>query len=188
MVRDQYLDAYSEFSKDEFAVLLYEFRRSLNHYFASLPNKLNELTLTDVVAFNKTSAIELSLFDQSIFEMALSQALSEEEYKAILRSIKGASREEGIDRLLEAGRLDVMIGITMGPAWIIDESTGDTFEGPSMSQHPAVGGHPHLTVPMGSVDGLPIGISFVGRRMDDAHVASIALAFEEGRNRRTLMK
>ena len=120
--------------------------------------------------------------------MALSQALSEEEYKATLRRIKGASREEGIDRLLEVGPLDVMIGITMGPAWIIDESTGDTFEGPSMSQFPAIGGHPHITVPMGSVDGLPIGISFVGRRMDDALVASIALAFEEGRNRLTLMK
>ena len=188
VVRDQYLDAYSEFSKDEFEVLLYEFRASLNQYLASLPNKLSHLTLSDVVAFNKASVIELSLFDQSIFEMALSQALSEEEYKATLRRIKGASREEGIDRLLEVGPLDVMIGITMGPAWIIDESTGDTFEGPSMSQFPAIGGHPHITVPMGSVDGLPIGISFVGRRMDDALVASIALAFEEGRNRLTLMK
>ena len=185
VVREKYLEPYEGLSQDEFAVLLYEFRGSLNQYLASLPNKLNQLSLRELDNFNKNSDLELSLFDQSIFEMALSQELSVDEYQGILQRIKRASRQDGIDRFLDVDQLDVMIGITMGPAWVIDESTGDVFEGPSMSQYPAIGGHPHITLPMGSIDGLPIGISFIGRRMGDAGLASIALVFEEARKKVT---
>ena len=85
MVRENHLESYEELSQDEFTVLLYEFRGSLNQYLASLPNKLNQLSLRELIDFNKTSDLELSLFDQSIFEMALSQELSVDEYKGILQ-------------------------------------------------------------------------------------------------------
>lgn len=77
----------------------------------------------------------------------------------------------------------MLIGTTGGPAWTIDDVNGDTFHGPSISSFPAVGGHPHLTVPMGDIRGLPIGLSFIGRRFDDARLAAIAAAYEANRKK-----
>ena len=68
------------------------------------------------------------------------------------------------------GVKDVLIGVTNGPAWTSDLVNGDHYTGPSASQLPAVAGYPHLTVPMGAVQGLPIGISFIGPKWSDADV------------------
>jgi amidase len=45
----------------------------------------------------------------------------------------------------------------------------------------AVTGHPTLSVPCGTVDGLPIGTMFVGRRYDESTLLSIAEAYERNR-------
>ena len=39
-------------------------------------------------------------------------------------------------------------------------------------------GHPALSVPMGLVDGLPVGLQLVGHRDDDARLLRLAAAFE----------
>ena len=64
---------------------------------------------------------------------------------------------------------------------MIDDINGDAFHGPSISSLPAVGGHPHITVPMGEISGMPVGLSFIGARLSDAELAAIAAAFEEAR-------
>jgi len=43
----------------------------------------------------------------------------------------------------------------------------------------AVAGYPHLTVPMGTVGGLPVGISFFGEAWDDAKVLALGYAYEQ---------
>lgn len=42
-----------------------------------------------------------------------------------------------------------------------------------------VTGHPAISVPCGSVDGLPVGIMFVGNQLDDGTVLRVADAFEQ---------
>ena len=181
VVPDLAAKPYDGFNQDEYDVMLYEFKHQLNDYLAGLPTKFNQLTLTKLIQFNNQSTIELSLFDQGIFLKANDLPLTEVEYQQKLNAIRKAAREDGLDRLLGENNLDVLIGTTGGPAWTIDDINGDTFHGPSISSFPAVGGHPHLTVPMGDIRGLPIGLSFIGRRYDDALIAAIAAAYEAKR-------
>jgi len=72
----------------------------------------------------------------------------------------------------------VLIAPTTGPAWSIDVVNGDNYLG-SASQLAAVAGYPHLTVPMGFVDGLPVGMSFIGGKWQDQQVLSFGYAFEQ---------
>ena len=173
---------YKDFSDDAFNVLLYEFKIQLNAYLASLPNKLNTLSLAALIDFNESSELELSLFDQSIFTTAQASPLTESEYQNKLAAIKKASRDDGLDALFDGHKLDVLVGITTGPAWIIDDVNGDSFHGPSITSFPAVAGNPHITVPMGDIRGLPIGLSLIGKPYDDALIAAIAAAFEDNRD------
>ena len=40
-------------------------------------------------------------------------------------------------------------------------------------------GYPHLTVPMGQLHGLPVGLSFVGTAWSEAKLLAIGYAFEQ---------
>ena len=85
---------------------------------------------------------------------------------------------EGIDRLLRDNKVDLLIAPTTGVAWKSDLVNGDQYAGPSASQLPAVAGYPHLTVPMGQIEGLPLGISFIGTAWDDEKILHAGYAFE----------
>ena len=73
--------------------------------------------------------------------------------------------------------------MTNGAAWLSDLENGDAYEGPSASQLPAVAGYPHLTVPGGTIGDLPVGISFIAGKWQDAKVLSAGYAFEQARPR-----
>jgi amidase len=47
-----------------------------------------------------------------------------------------------------------------------------------MSTPAAVAGYPHITVPMGMVQGLPIGLSFYGGAYTEPELIRIAYAYE----------
>ena len=85
---------------------------------------------------------------------------------------------EGIDRLLAEHRLDALLAPTNGPASRIDFATGDHTNGRS-SGFPAICGYPHLTVPMGQVQGLPVGLSFIGPPWSEALLLALGYAFEQ---------
>jgi amidase len=71
-----------------------------------------------------------------------------------------------------------LIAPTTGPAWTTDVINGDHYGG-AASTMPAIAGYPHLTVPMGFIDGLPVGMSFIAGRWQDAKVLSLGYAFEQ---------
>jgi amidase len=174
------IDRYDGYGQDAYDVLLYEFRRDLNAYLAALPNTLNTLDLAAIIKFNKDHAQdELRYFDQSI--LLESQALgdSEETYAQKRKTTQTAMREQGLDRLFAEHQLDAIIGITEGPAWMIDWVNGDADFGNAMAGPPAVAGNPHITLPLGKVAGLPLGISLIGERWLDHKLAAIALQLEE---------
>jgi amidase len=78
-------------------------------------------------------------------------------------------------------RLDALVGPTMPAAWKIDAVHGDQISGGGAGSLAAVAGYPHLTVPMGQVKGLPVGLSFIGGKWDDATILSLGFAYEQAR-------
>ena len=167
-------------SDPELTVLLTELKTDLNSYLATTdPARVQVRTLADVIAFNRASPRELGLFGQELFERAQAAGgLSDPAYvKARADSLKAAATD-GIDRLLAADKLDVLVAPTTGPAWRTDVADGDHVEGEGATALAAVAGDPHLTVPMGLVKGLPVGISFIGPAWSEAKLLAIGAAFE----------
>lgn len=169
----------------EFEILMTELKADIAAYLAGLPAKDGPKTLADLIAFNKANPEELLWFDQSLFELAETKGGLDSpayvEAKAKATRLAGA---EGIDRLLKEHKVDLLIGVTNGPAWASDLVNGDHYNGPSASQLPAVAGYPHLTVPMGAVQGLPVGISFIGPKWSDAEVLATGYAYEQASRKR----
>lgn len=171
-----------EMRQDEFTVLLYELRTDLGAYLRGLPGSPPVRSLADVIAFNQANAAELRWFGQDIFEQAEATTDRAAYEKARVTSLRLAG-PEGIDRLLAAHDVSVLIAPTRGPAWPIDLVTGDhSAGGVGAGSLAAVAGYPHLTVPMGAVEGLPVGLSFIGARWDDARVLAAGAAYERVRS------
>ncbi len=172
---------------DEYKVLLVEFKASLNAYLSGVSQAVTARTLADVIAFNETVAeTEMPLFDQSIFEMSQAQpGLDDPGYvEALTRLLKGM-REDGIDRLLAEHDVDLLVAPSEAPAFLIDPVHGDSFDNSiGAGWAAAIAGYPHLTVPMGTVRSLPVGVSFIGTAGDDADVLAAGYAYEVRSNRR----
>jgi amidase len=88
------------------------------------------------------------------------------------------SRTEGIDATLKTHRLDAIVAFTNGPAWLTDLVNGDRFTGGS-STPAAVAGYPSITVPMGDIHGLPIGLSFIGSAWSEGKLIKLAYSLEQ---------
>jgi amidase len=101
-----------------------------------------------------------------------------------LENLKRKTQAAGIVRVMGEFERDARVSITGGPAWKIDLVNGDNF-GLSSSSPAARAGYPNITVPMGSIEGLPVGISFFGRAWDEARLLSFAYAFEQMTQART---
>ncbi|HEX2802473.1 MAG TPA: amidase [Sphingomicrobium sp.] len=169
--------------RNEFKVLLVEFKAGLNDYLATTPATVRTRTLADLIAFNKAHAPqEMPLFGQEIFEQAeKTKGLDDPAYKKARRASFNAAGPNGIDRLLKEHRLVALVGPTMPPAWKIDAVNGDQISGGGAGNLAAIAGYPHLTVPMGLVKGLPVGLSFIGPKWSEKLLLDLGFAFEQAR-------
>lgn len=170
-----------DMGRDELTVLLYELRSDLGAWLHSLPGNPPVRSLADVIAFDKAHAAqEMRWFGQDTFEAAEAMTDTGVYQKARANSLRLAGKD-GIDRLLAENRVSFLIAPTTGPAWPIDLVTGDHSMHVGAGNLAAVAGYPHLTVPMGAIEGLPVGLSFIGAQWDDARVLSAGAAFERAR-------
>ena len=167
-----------------FEIMLYEYKDGLNKYFQSLGSNTPVKSIEELIAFNQSDSIELKYFNQKYLEMAQEKGdLTSEEYVDALAKMKKGSREEGIDRVMNLYNLDAIIAPTGSPAWKTDLINGDSFQLGSSSPA-ARAGYPNITVPMGYVDELPVGISFFGRAWSEPVLLEIAYAYERGTKHR----
>jgi amidase len=167
-----------------YQVLLYEFKADLNKYLSDHPLAPAK-TLEAIIAFNEANKDrEMDWFGQDIFKLAQEKGdLKSEEYLKALSECKRLARQDGIDKVMKEHNLDAVIAPTNGPAWTIDHVNGDHFSG-SSSSYAAVAGYPNITVPMGYVRGLPVGISFFGRAWSEPILLKIAYAYEQASRHR----
>ena len=164
----------------ENTLLQYEFKADLNAYLASLGAGAPVHTLQDVIDFNeKNSAKELQYFGQQT--MIASQArgpLTDKAYLDALDTCRRASRAEGIDAVMDKNQLDAFVAMGSGPATVTSLGSGDRGVGGN-SGPAAIAGYPHITLPLGQMTGLPVGISFFGREYSEPVLFKIAYAFEQ---------
>jgi amidase len=173
----------SAIGKNENLVLLTELKADLGDYLRGSPAPIPIRSLADAIAFDEAHMkAEMPLFGQDTFQQAeKTKGLSDPAYrKARVASFRAAG-PNGIDRLLRQYRVVALIGPTMSPAWKIDVVNGDTFIGGGAGSLAAVAGYPHLTVPMGLVKGLPVGLSFIGPKWSEAMLLSLGFDFEQAR-------
>ena len=170
-------DAYNA---AETTVFHYEMKAGLNAYLARRGPGAKVKTLNDVIAFNeKNPNQEMPYFGQdSLVKIDAKGPLTSYEYLEALAKCKRLTRTEGLDAVLEKHKLDAVVAATMGPACVTDLVLGDRWLGGDLISVAAVAGYPHITVPMGFLFGLPIGLSFVGRAWSEPTLFKLAYAFE----------
>ncbi len=162
-----------------YEVMLYEFKDGLNTYFKTVRGDVPVKSLKELIEFNRNDPTELQYFNQKIFEMAEEKgSLDSPEYKRALASMLKATREEGIDHIMNKYRLDALIAPTGTPAWKTDLILGDHYFGGSSSPA-AISGYPAITLPMGFIGELPVGITIFGMAWSEPQLIEIAYSYEQ---------
>ncbi len=172
-----------DFGDAPLTILLTELKVDLNAYLATTAPAVRSRTLGDVIAFDTANAArEMPYFGQELFLRAeATKGLGDPDYLSALAKAQRLAREAITDVLTEA-KADFYVTPTTGPAWLIDPVNTDAGGGgPSASGLPAIAGWPHLTVPMGQVSGLPVGLSFIGRAFSEQDLLAAGFAFEAAR-------
>lgn len=166
----------------ELDVLVHEMAAAMAGYLRDFAPTGPFKTIADLVAFNQAHPETLALFGQEWFEAAAASVqaggLKAPKYLKSLAAGQRAARAQGIDAMLKKHRLDAIVAPTSGPAWLIDPVKGDQDTTPSATTPAAVAGYPHVTVPMGQVSGLPVGLSFFGTAWTDAQLLALAADYE----------
>jgi len=175
------LEGRNQVGGNSFQVLMTELKADMAAYLAT--TKGPHRTLADLIAYNEANkAAEMPLFGQELFiQSEKTKGLNDPDYKKALATARRHAGPEGIDKLLREHKVDVLIAPTTGPAWLIDVVNGDQYSGGGASTLPAVAGYPHLTVPMGRIRGLPVGLSFIGPAWSEARLLGLGHAYEQRR-------
>lgn len=164
---------------NEFLALLNEFKHDINAYLAATPGR-HPVDLTGLIAFNRDhAATELRFFGQEIFELSneLSGSLEDPTYLA-QRAAATAGARRAIDETMQRLDLDAIAAPTNSPAWVTTLGEGDAFLFGS-STPAAVSGYPNISVPMGFVGELPVGVSFFAGRWAEPALISFVFAYEQ---------
>ncbi len=175
------LPSRSAYGAAESEVFLYEFKAGLNAYLAGLGPDAPVHTLRDIIEFNERHcAVEMPWFGQEQFLKADAKGpLTDQAYLDALATCRRATREEGMDALMNQHQLDALFASGGGPAGVVDHAYGDRGTGGGGTGIAAVAGYPSVTVPAGFVLGMPVGVSFFGRAWDEPALLRMAFAFEQ---------
>jgi len=178
------------FGEAAYDVLKYEFKATLNEYLTNAAPEVQSRTLADVIAETQSIPAEVAVFDQSIMDASNALGdLTTPDYLEALSLVHAATRDNGIDKMITENDLDVLVAPSAAPTFLIDHIYGDSYPGGTGAGWiAAIAGYPHITVPMGSVKGLPVGVSFMGQSGTDKSVMAIGYAYEKSSQKRVTPK
>ncbi|MGA7835777.1 MAG: amidase family protein [Acidimicrobiales bacterium] len=149
--------------RDELAVLLSELLDDLGGYLATRPGE-GVRSLADVIRFeDEHRDVEQIWFGHEHFVEAIETGgRAGSNYEEARRRNLSWAIETCLNPGLEGA--DVLIAPACGPSWKSDLTVGG-HPGPSspVTTPPAIAGWPILSLPMGLIDGLPVGLAIVGR-------------------------
>jgi amidase len=178
-------------NNNEFGALLCEFKSDMATYLQTFVHGTNPVTgqpypqtLADLIAFDQAHPTLEGPWNDLIFQLAEATS-GRDSACAALRAGATPPTQDAINQLMSANRLDAIIALTNNPAWPTndDPNLGDLgghFEFfVSSSEAAAVAGFPDITVPAGHIAGLPIGITFIGRRFSEPKLIGLAFDYEQ---------
>jgi len=162
---------------DEFTVLVHELRTDLDAYLVRRCVTKGPRSMDEIVEFNRAHrSIELEHFGQEIFEMAVA---GEGRAASVHREARHRNIEWVRSRLLpEFERHDVLVAPAYAPAWKTDLVLGHPAAGGAVTTPAAIAGLPIVTIPMGLVAGLPVGLSLVGTARSEDLLIAVARTIE----------
>ena len=166
--------------KSEFNVLLYDYNQDLNKYLSTIVSEINIHTIDDVIEFNKKHEDKvLPYYGQEHLIAALEKSdMESDEYKEAKKICN--DYKDTIQSFMDDNKLDALITPSNGPSWLIDRVNGDLFTGiEGTTSIAAVTGFCNITVPMGYVHGLPIGLNIIGRAFAEPTIIKLAYSFEQ---------
>ena len=185
VVKDSlYLDNTMLLKMPELEVLLHEFKLGINAYLGNLEDHPEHpsppKSLKELITFNQAHQEQvMPFFAQELFEKAERRGdLSSEIYLESLKECRRLSRQQGIDAFMQKHGLDAFIAPTSGPAWLTDSVNGDPVSIETSFTPSAVAGYPGISVPLGFISGLPVGLSFYGGAWSERMLLRCAHAFE----------
>jgi amidase len=183
------LPGAGRYGTTELEVLQFEFKAGVASYLAEYTPNSPIKSLADVMAFNEKNRDQvMPYFQQELIVQSVAKGgLDSKEYRDALANNLKFSREEGIDKALKDNKLDALVAPSGSPSWLTDFIRGD-FSGGGFSQAAAVAGYPHITVPAGFVEGLPVGISFVAGAWSEPTLFAMAYAYEQASKARRMPK
>ena len=176
---------------NEFPALLCEFKTDIATYLKTYVGGTNPVsgqpypqTLAQLIAFNQAYPQLEGPWNDLVFELAEGTNGRDQDC-ADLRSSVTPPVQDAIDELMAKNKLDAIIALTNGPAWPTNDNPneGDLdgrfefFVGSSSAA--AVSGYADITVPAGYIEGLPIGITFIGGRWAEPELLGYAYDYEQ---------
>lgn len=186
IIEIELLKEINKIGADEFTILQYEFKDGVNKYLSSSNAKVK--SLADVIDFNKKNeSTTMPYFKQETLESSeAKKGLDEKEYTDALKNTLGTKKI--IDDLMKEHQLNAICATSFGPACCTDIANGDYSPGFYFSTPAAMAGYPHITVPMGSVLDLPVGLSFIAGAYNEPEILTLAYAYEQASKKRTAAK
>ncbi|MCF6263005.1 MAG: amidase [Xanthomonadales bacterium] len=167
----------------EIARLLADMKADMRAYLKNAPAAVKVRSMEDLVAFNKANKdTEMVHFAQEFFEYALkSPALDSKEYQQMNASIKQHLSERGIAAILKNNTVDLLVAPSYGVAGLLKNEHDSATEQPGSTQLSAVAGLPTISVPMGMIKGLPLGLSFMAGMHSEPLLIRAAAGYEKTR-------
>lgn len=159
-------------------IFVSDFRTSVGNYLAAAAPEVRVRSLEQLIAFNKAEPRETALFGQELFVRALGAPSTDDPaWQALVSKARRMAGTEGIDRLCTEYKVSALIGITTDVAPVVD-LVGSGPRMTSITTMAAIAGYPHLTLPMGQIEGLPLGISLIGPAWSDGQLLATGAALE----------
>jgi amidase len=185
---------FEDLFPEQLALMRYEFTEDLEGYLAHTPPTVKVRTLSDLIAFSKHDPRE-SMHDTQMLEEALaSDGRANPNYRRTLEYARRRAGPEGLGHAMTENHLAALVLLTDPPAeklvpdgsdsaWYVANAPkgSSPMEGSGMA---ALAGYPDLTVPMGAVGGLPVGLSFIGPMWSEQTLLSLGYAYEQASHAR----
>ncbi|WP_261512140.1 amidase [Chryseobacterium paludis] len=173
-----------EVQQKSFELMVAEYKDGLNDYFQSLGKNAPIKNIDELIAFNKNNKEELQYFGQEFLILsAKGDGTKDKNYANAVKVAKEGSQDNGIDFAMKKYTLDAIIAPTTTEAWKTDLKNGDHYSYGS-ADAAAIAGYPSITLPMGYVDELPVGISFFAEKWQEGKLITMAYTFEQSNPQR----